>query len=93
MVDVVKTTTVPYNLSSNHELVAIIPHATNTYDPPLRAIYVGGAGGNVALTAHDGNGLTSGVFTVVAGSVINGLGSITVVLATGTTATGLIGVR
>lgn len=62
---------------------AITPSDVTVYSPPLRAIYVGGAG-NIALTFTDG---TTAVFTAVAVGVIHSFGMVKQILSTGTTAT------
>lgn len=96
MAVVAETTRIPFRNSS---LRAIIPHATNTYNPPLQAVYVGGATGDVVLTVRqrsaDGvNTNTDITYTgVTAGSTISGVGEITRVIAIGTTATGLVGIE
>ena len=60
---------------------------TTTYDPPLRSLYVTGAG-DVAFVTLRGNTVT---WTVPANFVIPVV--MRQVLATGTTATGLKGIR
>lgn len=62
---------------------AITPSDSTTYDPPLRAIYVGGAG-NVALTFTDD---TTAVLTAIAIGVVHPFNNVKKVLSTGTTAT------
>lgn len=62
---------------------AITKSDSTAYDPPLRAIYVGGAG-NLALTFTDD---TTAVFTAIAVGVVHPFGNVKKVLSTGTTAT------
>lgn len=82
----------------NAALYAVVPNNSDTFNPPLSAIFVGGAAGNVVVTRQVGAGggnTTQSDLTITsaaAGSLISGVGLITAVKATGTTATGLIGV-
>lgn len=69
--------------------VAITTSDATTYDPPLRALYVGGAG-NVALTTRGGQTVTLTAPPV--GTLIDWV-LITKVMATNTTATLLVGFR
>jgi hypothetical protein len=64
--------------------VAVTPSDTTTYDPPLRAVYCGGAG-NLVLTDLDGTDCT---YVVAAGQQISGF--FTKVKAA-TSATSLVG--
>jgi len=90
------TTRIPYKGS---QLRAIVVSDSTTYNPPLRAVYVGGATGDVALTVMQRS--AAGVNTntnityssVPAGGTISQVGPIGAVLSTGTTATGLIGIE
>lgn len=89
-------TYIPYKKNS---LYAIIPSDSATFDPPLSAVFVGGATGNVAIVhgAVSAAGVVTQASTtyssVAAGATISGIGPITQVKSTGTTATGLIGVQ
>lgn len=91
-----ETTRIPYVGSS---LRAIIPSDTTTYNPPLLAVYVGGAAGDVALShsVRSADGVTTMTSTtysaVPAGGTVSGVGPIGAVLSTGTNATGLIGIE
>jgi hypothetical protein len=67
-------------------LFAIIPHSTNEIDPLPKAILVGGAG-TLVCRAVDSTADVS--LTVLTGQVIDA--RIQYVRATGTTATGLVG--
>ena len=75
---------------------AIIPHDTDSFDPPLNAVFVGGAAGNLVvrrLVASGANMTVATVtFAVTAGQVVTGVGPIVGVNSTSTTATGIIGV-
>lgn len=90
------TTRIPYRNSS---LRAIVPADATTYDPPLQAVYIGGATGDVALTVRQRS--AEGVVTntnitysgVVAGTTISGVGDIVSVRSTATTATGIVGIE
>jgi hypothetical protein len=90
------TTKIPLRNSS---LVVVIPSDSTTYNPYLSAVYIGGATGDVALTAlkRSADGvLTAGAVTytaVPAGTIITGIGPIEIVKSTGTTATGIIGIE
>ncbi len=74
---------------------AIIPHDTDSFDPALSALFIGGAAGNVAVRHLVASGATMTVatdtFAVAAGQVVT-LGHIIGVNSTSTTATGIIGV-
>lgn len=67
----------------NH--VAITKSDATTYSPPLDAVYVGVAG-DVAIKDRDGTNVT---YTAVAGGIIPVQASL--VMSTGTTASGLVG--
>ena len=90
------TTRIPFRGS---QLRVVIASDTTTYNPPLTAVYVGGATGDVALTVTQRS--AAGVNTntnityssVPAGGTISSVGPIYAVLSTGTTATGIIGVE
>ena len=64
---------------------SITPHDTTPQDPPVRSIYVGGAG-DVVVKNADGTAVT---FTAVPVGMILPI-ACTIVKATGTTATNLI---
>lgn len=91
-----ETTRIPFRGS---QLRAIIPSDTTTYDPPLMAVYVGGATGDVALTVRqrsaDGvNTNTNKTYAgIAAGGVVSGVGDIVSVRSTATTATGIVGIE
>lgn len=62
---------------------AITPSDATVYDPPLRGIYIGGAGA-IALTFTDDS---TAVFTAPVVGVIHNFGQVKKVLSTGTVAT------
>lgn len=64
-------------------LAAITPSDATVYNPPLRAILVGGAG---AIAIQHVDGSTAVLSGIPAGTVLN-LANVSKVLATGTTAT------
>lgn len=64
-------------------LAAITPSDATVYTPPLRAIYVGGAG---AVAVQHVDGSTAVLSAVPVGTILN-LANVSKVLATGTTAT------
>lgn len=66
--------------------IAITPHDTTAVEP-CRALYVGGAG-NLTVRMAAETGSTNVLFAVVAGAVLPL--SVRLVLATGTTATGIV---
>lgn len=70
-------------------LVAITASDSTEYDPPLRSVYVGGAGHVAVLAIGDTVAVTFS--NVPTGGYV--LAQVTKVLATGTTATGLVGLR
>lgn len=81
----------------NSALYAVVPNNSDTFNPPLSGIFVGGAAGNIVITRSVANGddvsqsdLT--ITSAAAGSVITGVGMITAIKSTGTTATGLVGI-
>lgn len=66
---------------------AIVPHDVNDLPAPAKKIYVGAAGNLAIELAKDTSPIT---IAVTAGQLLEGL-LVRKVLATGTTATGLIG--
>lgn len=70
------------------QAVAVTPSDTTVYDPPLKAIYVGATGGNLTLRVGNTDVLFAGT---VVGSVI--YCQCSRVMATGTAATSLVGLR
>jgi hypothetical protein len=70
-------------------LVAITPSDSTVYDPPLRAVYVG-ATGNVAVRAIGDASAVTFIGVPTGGYV---LAQCSRVMATGTTATSLVGLR
>lgn len=88
-------TKIPY---PNATLYAIVPSDSDKFDPPLSAVFVGGATGDVALThgvmSGDDVSQTNTTYSAVAaGATITGVGPITAVRSTATTATIIIGVQ
>lgn len=76
---------------------AIIPHDTDSFSPPLSAVFIGGATGDIVIRHLVASGNNKAVATdtfssVPAGTVITGIGPIVGVNSTSTTATGIIGV-
>lgn len=67
--------------------VAITPHDTNELATVTRGLYIGGAGNVAAVLADGGDAVT---LTALAVGVIHRL-RVRQVLATGTTATGIVG--
>lgn len=66
--------------------ISVTPHNTTTYFPALRGLYVG-VSGNVAVVFKDD---TSVIYTNLVAGVIHPITNIKSILATGTTATGII---
>jgi len=62
---------------------AVTPSDATVYDPPLRGIFIGGAGA-IALTFTDD---TTAVFTAPVIGIIHNFGQVKKVLSTGTVAT------
>lgn len=62
---------------------AVTPSDATVYDPPLRGIFIGGAGA-IALTFTDD---TTAVFTAPVIGIIHNFGQVKKVLFTGTVAT------
>lgn len=75
---------------------AIIPHDTDTFVPPLNAVFIGGATGNIVIrhlvASGNNTAVATDTFAVTAGQVVTGIGPIVGVNSTSTTATGIIGV-
>ncbi len=71
------------------KLVAVTPSDTTTFDPPLRGIYVGGAGNISLIAAEDSAAVTLSNVTANTFLPI----SVTKVMSTSTTATLIVGLR
>jgi len=70
-------------------LEAVTPSDSTTYDPPLRALFVGGAG-NLAVIAEDDAAAVT-MTGVPAGSLVPVM--VKKVMSTSTTATNIVGLR
>jgi hypothetical protein len=71
------------------KLVAVTKSDVTTYDPPLRALWVGGAGNVAVIAADDADAVT--ITEVAAGTLLPIACS--KVMSTNTTATLIIGLR
>lgn len=75
------------NADPASSLIAVTPSDTTVYNPPLRGLYVGGTGNVAVVAASDTSSVT--LNTVPAGTFVPVIAS--KVLATGTTATNIVG--
>lgn len=80
---------IPYNTGSATGLVAVTKSDVTEYSPPLRAVWVGGAG-NIALRCPDDAAAVT-VVGVPAGTLL--AIEAEQVMSTNTTATDIIGLR
>ncbi len=76
----------PYSSAPLKEAFAITPSDTTVYDPPIRGIYIGGAGN---VTIQNEAGVNTLITAPTAGLVLPVFAR--QVRATGTTATALVG--
>lgn len=82
---------IPQAPSAGSHLVSVTPSDSTVFDPPLTGLYVAGAGDLALLGANDTVAVT--LTAIAAKTFVNNLVAVSKVMATNTTATGIVGFR